>query len=61
MYTHATIPNLPERLWQAAFFLDMIRRAPAEHRFGPEVAAMTTKLDRQADEVIAWRKKKLGW
>jgi hypothetical protein len=61
MYQHATIPGLPERLWQAAFYLDMVRAAPAEHRYAEEVQAMAERLSRQADEVIAWRKKKLGW
>jgi hypothetical protein len=60
MFDHATLPKLPERLWQAAFFMDMVRQDP-NTTFGPEVMAMSERLSRQADEVIAWRKKKLGW
>jgi len=60
MYTHATLPNLPERLWQAAFFLDMVRFDPMADA-SSELVTMSERLSRQIDEVIAWRKKKLGW
>jgi hypothetical protein len=60
MFVHATIPGLPERLWQAAFFLDLLR----QNLYGgktKEALAMTPKLEHKAEEVVAWRKKKLGW
>jgi hypothetical protein len=48
MFDHATLPKLPERLWQAAFFMDMVRQDP-NTTFGPEVMAMSERLSRQAD------------
>ena len=60
MYTHATLPGLPERLWQAAFFLDLVDDNPKrEHT--EEAVRMAEKLSRNIDLVVAWRKKKLGW
>jgi hypothetical protein len=60
MFIHATIPGLPERLWQAAFLLDMLRHDPTRS-YNDETYSMAGWLDRQSQEVIAWRKKKLGW
>jgi hypothetical protein len=60
MFVHATIPDLPPRLWQAAFYLDMLRQDLNAGKTR-EALAITPKLERKADEVVAWRKKKLGW
>lgn len=60
MFDHATIPGLPSPLWQAAFFLDMIAsNSMREH--DKEVMSMAERMCRKCDEVIVWRKKKLGW
>jgi hypothetical protein len=60
MFVHATLPGLPERLWQAAFFLDMLRRDLNAGKTR-EALAITPKLEHKAEEVVAWRKRKLGW
>jgi hypothetical protein len=62
MFDHATIPGLPSPLWQAAFFLDFIAADPfpcGDH--SDEVYSMSEKMGRKCDEVLVWRKKKLGW
>jgi hypothetical protein len=62
-FAHATLPGLPERLWQAAFSLDMAARRPGDSVASDEqiFQAIGYSRSHKADEVIAWRKRKLGW
>jgi hypothetical protein len=60
MFDHATLPKLPPRLWQAAFFIDMVDQN-SHYLFSDEAMAMSDRMSRLAEEVIDWRKKKLGW
>jgi hypothetical protein len=61
MYDHATIPGLPQRLWQAAFYIELVKRTDPRLKASDEVTAMAERFSRQCEEVVAWRKKKLGW
>jgi hypothetical protein len=59
-FCHATIPGLPSPLWQAAFMLDLFRQG-SQFEYGSEVDDMVNKIGDRCDEVLVWRKKKLGW
>jgi hypothetical protein len=60
MFDHATIPGLPSPLWQAAFLLDLFRQG-SQLGYGAEVNNIVDKIGDRCDEVLVWRKKKLGW